>query len=156
MNYPCGCPDCKEERKALRIQVGRKVCFGFLLSFFVLAIFFLLSSTVHASQISEDKAVRILVGEAANQGEIGMICVAEVLRKKGSTQGFYGLNAKHSHKEPAWVWAQARKAWASSLHTNYTQGANHFENIKAFGCPSWAKNCVQTFKYKDHVFYKEA
>lgn len=107
------------------------------------------------AEVTDSQAVQILVGEASNQGLKGMICVAEVLRTRNSVKGFYGLKAKHSHKEPEWVWAQARKAWEMSASTNYTRKANHFENIQAFGCPSWVKNCVETFRYKDHVFFKE-
>lgn len=107
------------------------------------------------AEVTDEQAVKILVGEASNQGLKGMICVAEVLRTRNSVNGFYGLNAKHSHKEPAWVWAQARKAWEMSANTHYTQGADHFENILAFGKPCWVKNCVETFRYGAHVFYKE-
>lgn len=109
----------------------------------------------HAA-VNESDAIKILVGEASNQGFKGMVCVAEVLRTRGSIKGFYGLNAKHSSREPKWVWEQARKAWLASAKTNYTKGANHFENIVAFGCPTWVKSCVETFRHKDHVFYREA
>lgn len=107
-----------------------------------------------SAEIPQDKAVHILVGEAANQGFIGMVCVGEVLRHKGSTRGFYGLNAKHSAHEPKWVWNMAKKAWLASKTTNYTKYADHFENLK-LDTPYWVKNCIKTFQWKDHIFYKE-
>lgn len=112
-----------------------------------------ISRPVHA--FTDEQAIRTLIGEASNQGMIGMVCVAEVLRHKGSLKGFYGYKSKHVDHEPAYVWKMARKAWELSKSTNYTKGADHFENIKAFGCPSWVKNCIETFRHKDHVFYKE-
>lgn len=108
-----------------------------------------------ASEIPQDKAIKVLVGEASNQGYKGMICVAEVLRHRGSIKGFYGYSASHSSKEPRWVWLQAKRAWLASFHTNYTHYADHFENVHAFGCPYWVSRCIETFRWKDHVFYKE-
>jgi hypothetical protein len=111
--------------------------------------------TAHAAEIPEEVAVRVLIGEAGNQGEVGMIAVAEVLRKRGSTKGFYGLKADHVDRQPAWVWDLARKAWRKSASTNYTNGATHFENVKAFGTPYWAKKMDVVFIHRDHTFYIE-
>jgi hypothetical protein len=33
-------------------------------------------------------------------------------------------------------------------------GADHWENVEAFGMPCWAKNCIETFRHRDHVFFK--
>ena len=52
--------------------------------------FFLLALTLPvaaAKEIPETMAVRVLIGEAANQGLKGMICVGEVLRRRGSVNG---------------------------------------------------------------------
>jgi hypothetical protein len=111
--------------------------------------------TANAAEIPEEVAVRVLIGEAGNQGEVGMIAVAEVLRKRGSTKGFYGLKAAHVDRQPAWVWDLARKAWRKSASTNYTKGATHFENVKAFGTPYWAKKMDVVFIHRDHTFYIE-
>ncbi len=107
------------------------------------------------SEIPVELAISTIVGEASNQGLIGMTAVAEVIRHKGSLRGFYGLHAKHSAHEPKWVWLQAKKAWYASKTSRYTKYADHFENIHAFGCPYWVKNCIETFRYRDHIFYKE-
>lgn len=123
-------------------------------SMLVLALCFIFGcSPAHA--YTEQEAIKTIVGEASNQGLIGMTAVAEVIRHKGSLRGFYGLHASHSAHEPKWVWLQAKKAWYASKTTNLTKYSDHFENIHAFGCPYWVKNCVLTFEYRDHKFYKE-
>lgn len=104
--------------------------------------------------ISSDVARRILVGEAADQGLKGMTCVGEVLRKRGNIRGFHGYNAKHVKRTPASVWQQAAHAWERSAYTNFTNGADHFENVRRFGQPRWAKSFTKTYEYKDHIFYK--
>lgn len=108
-----------------------------------------------AEAYTDQQAVQTIVGEASNQGFKGMVCVGEVIRHNSSLNGFYGLKAMNHRHEPVWVWKQARKAWQASLKSNYTGGANHFENITAFGEPYWVKRCKLTFIYKDHKFYRE-
>ena len=110
--------------------------------------------TAQAS-ITEAQAVRILIGEASNQGARGMQAVAEVLRRRGSIKGFYGLKAKHVDRQPKWVWAQAKKAWEQSRTSNLTNGATLFENEEAFGKPYWAKKLKPVAKIGSHVFYAE-
>lgn len=123
----------------------------------VLAVILILcAGMAQAGEITEDVAVRVLIGEAGNQGEHGMICVAEVLRQRGSTKGFYGLKAKHVDSQPAWVWEQARRAWRKSATTHFTSQATHFENIESFGVPSWARGMRIVYKYKAHTFYKKS
>ena len=112
-------------------------------------------STVHAESIPNDIAMRIIVGEGADQGLKGMICIGEVLRVRASIKGFYGYKSNWVNSEPKSIWEMAAKAWDNSRYTNYTNGADHFENIHKFGSPWWVKYCVKTFEYKDHVFYKE-
>jgi len=110
----------------------------------------------YADKIPSQVAVRIIVNEGADQGLKGMICIGEVLRLRGSVKGFYGYRSNRMKAQSALVWKTAAKAWILSLHTNYTNGADHFENIHSFGKPWWAKYCVKTYEYKDHVFYKES
>jgi hypothetical protein len=109
----------------------------------------------YAQNIPQNAAVRIIVSEAADQGLKGMICVAEVLRHRGSIKGFYGDKSNNVNHQPPSAWKMAAKAWALSTRTNFTKGADHFENVRRFGEPWWAKHCVKTYEYKDHVFYKE-
>ena len=122
--------------------------FGFILVFTFIP-------TAHAQRIPYDVAVRIIVSEGADQGLKGMTCIGEVLRHRASVAGFHSYKSNWIKKEPKSVWEMAEKAWERSAHTNYTKGADHFENIRRFGVPWWAKYCVKTYEYKDHVFYKE-
>ncbi len=122
---------------------------------FCFIILFLFISNAYAQAVPQDVAVRIIVGEAADQGLKGMICVGEVLRHRASIKGFYGYQSNRMRHEPKSVWDMADKAWKISASTNYTKGADHFENIHRFGLPWWAQYCVKTYAYKDHTFYKE-
>lgn len=105
------------------------------------------------ASITEAQAVRIAIGEASGEGLRGMQAVCEVLRRRGSVKGFYGLNAPHVDKQPKWVWAQARKAWASSRSSNLTNGATHFEGT-AFKTPYWAKGLRPVAVIGKQRFYK--
>jgi hypothetical protein len=116
---------------------------------------FLFISKVYAHEIPKDIAVRIIVSEAADQGLRGMICVGEVIRHRGSIKGFYAYRSDRIDHQPKSVWNMAAKAWDLSAGTNYTNGADHFENVHRFGQPRWARDCVETYEYKDHVFYRE-
>lgn len=107
------------------------------------------------ADVPRNAAIRVIVSEAADQDLKGMVCVGEVLRRRGSIKGFYGYRTNRPDKQPKAVWDMAAQAWDISANTNYTKGADHFENVRAFGEPWWAKYCVRTLVYKDHVFYKE-
>jgi len=122
---------------------------------FYFLILFLFIPKVYAQAIPEDVAARIIVSEAADQGLKGMVCVGEVLRHRAGTKGFYGYRSNHTDHQPRSVWEMADRAWEISASTNYTKGADHFENIRRFGTPWWVRYCVKTYEYKDHVFFKE-
>ena len=131
------------------MKINRILVLGALFTFFSFC------SNAYAGPVSDQDAIRIIVGEAGGQGLKGMICVGEVLRNRGSTKGFYGATRLNLSKQPASAWKTAAKAWELSKHTNYTKGANHFENVRSFGVPRWAKDCIKTYEYRGHVFYKE-
>ena len=141
------------------IVINTKKIIGVAIFYLCLFFVFFESTTFatmkHKNQISDNVAVKILVGEAANQDLKGMICVGEVIRHRNSVKGFCGYKSKHIMTEPKAIWKMAENAWELSAHTNYTKGADHFENIHEFGIPWWAKDCVKMYEYKDHVFYKE-
>lgn len=128
----------------------------FIKSFMMTCICISIFSTQASCAVSESQAVKTLIGEASNQGLDGMTAVAEVLRRRGSTQGFYGARRERFiSSQPKWVHDQARKAWKLSKHSNLTKGATHFENVKAFGVPSWASKMKKVAVIKDHTFYRE-
>lgn len=114
-----------------------------------------IASCSHAYAYTDHEAIQTLIGEASNQGYIGMVAVGEVIRQRGSLKGFYGFKNVQQRRISTAESRLALKAWIASKHTNLTHHADHFENIHAFGCPYWVKDCVKTFTYRDHVFYKE-
>ena len=124
----------------------------------VLVISFLFSVPAQAQlqpAIDNDLAVRAIIGEASNQGYIGMEAIASGIRNRGHLRGVLGTNAPHVDSEPTWVWKMAKKAWYASK-TKRLHSGTHWENIKAFGKPYWAENMVEVARIWDHVFYKEA
>jgi len=110
---------------------------------------------VKANQISDEDLARAIVGEASNQGYNGMLAVACAIRNRGTLKGVYGFTSSLPNREPKWVWDLAKKAVKNSLKEDPTKGATHWENITSFGEPYWAKAMVETYKIKDHIFYKE-
>lgn len=106
------------------------------------------------AEIPESQAIRAIIGESSNQGYVGMLAVAEAIRNRGHLKGVYGLKSPHVDNEPQWVFNLAKKAWGESKTTNLVKGADHWENIKAFGVPPWAKTMTKTVTIKDHAFYK--
>jgi hypothetical protein len=106
------------------------------------------------AEISNDKAVRAIVGEAANQGRCGMLAVAGAIRNRGTLRGVYGVKNPIADKQPAYVWQRAREAWAMSATNDITRGATHWENTKAFGKPYWASSLTITTNIGCHTFYR--
>lgn len=118
-----------------------------------------MSGEAQAAGVNDDKAVLAIIGEAEDQGYDGMKAVACAIRNRGTLRGVYGLNAprvkKHLYSQG--IEAKAIIAWRNSADTEeclFIGGADHWENIKAFGKPKWAGKMVETYHYKDHVFYR--
>lgn len=106
------------------------------------------------AEIPDEVGVRCIIGEASNQGYAGLEACADALQNRDTIKGVYGCNAKHIDQEPAWVWDMAERAWEAAKYENPTNGADHWENIKAFGEPSWAKSMTKTICVKDQCFYR--
>lgn len=107
--------------------------------------------------ITQIKAIQAIVGEAENQGYKGMLAVACALRNRGTLKGVYGYRnvQKRWTKLSSKIKQIAEIAWVNSDKNDVTNGATHWENIRAFGKPCWVSRCIETFRYKDHVFYRE-
>ena len=85
-----------------------------------------------------------------------MYAVACAIRNRGTLRGVYGLKSPHADKQPARIWEQARSAWVkSATGPDTTFGATHWENVKAFGKPRWAKHMKATVVIRDHTFFKQ-
>jgi hypothetical protein len=80
--------------------------------------------------------VQAIVGEAANQSEDTMVCIAHALRNRGTLKGVYGYKAAHIWSESDGTWRKAWIAWyLSGLEKNDpVHGAKNFGAYK-----EWAR-----------------
>jgi len=115
------------------------------------------SKPAHAYSFSDSDAIKAIIGEAEDQGYRGMLAVACAIRNRGTLKGVYGLRSARvrNYEFSRQTHKMAFLAWAESEKVDITNGATHWENIKAFGTPCWVKKCIEVFRHKDHVFYKE-
>lgn len=160
LDYPCeSCSMCENESIEKEIAKAdwwekfqiRALCF------LACVVILLINGcrTAHA-EVPETQAVLAIIGEAENQGYEGMLAVACAIRNRGTLKGVYGLKAprvvqkKYSPK----TYAKALTAWRKSVDCDVTKGADHWENVKAFGKPKWAKTMKLTYVCKDHEFYR--
>lgn len=118
-------------------------------------LFFIMVFPQTAFAVTEEEAVRCIMGEARGESFEGKVAVGEIIRRRGSTEGLYGCKAKF--KEPKRVWDEARRAWRLSERTKTTKDATLFENTKAFGFPKkWNRKKVQfVTKIDNHDFFKK-
>jgi hypothetical protein len=106
---------------------------------------------------------KVLLAEAASEGEQGMYAVACVIRNRGGDlRGFCGSRRKgldgfcerQGRKYISLAQAIEKRVFEEQA-PDITNGATHFENTKAFGIPSWAKTMIVTARIKAHTFYRE-
>lgn len=106
-----------------------------------------------------------ILGEAANQGEKGLYAVACVYRnrlEKGMPLGCVALKRKDLDafvKKQGVAYELIAKRIIHEVFINQsldvTNATTHYENVKAFGWPRWAKDMIITCKIGDHVFFRE-
>lgn len=128
--------------------------------YLVLIILFLMPiKATYGQEIPAQRATLAIIGEAENQKAQGMLSVACAIRNRKTLKGVYGEKNPRvlKRKYSAQTYKQAQEAWTKSAipaQCEFIKGADHWENINAFGLPSWAKTMVKTYEYKDHVFYR--
>jgi spore germination cell wall hydrolase CwlJ-like protein len=94
---------------------------------------------VQTVTLSNTLAVRAIIGEAAGEPFETKLAIAGALRNRGSLAGVRGLrNSKMIDVQPAWVWADARRAWSESATNDLSQGGTYFESTN-FTTPFWAR-----------------
>lgn len=109
---------------------------------------------------TDSQAIAAIIGEAENQPLEGMVAVGEVIRKRGSLKGIYGVSAPRVVKKlySAKTLADATRAWQMSKTSNLTDGADGWGNasdIRIFKTQKWFKKCRVTKKIGDHYFWKQ-
>ena len=122
----------------------------------------------HSSRqdVSSDKVINAIVGEASNQGYQGMLAIACAIRNRMKDsyyrnrplQGVYGKNASHNSSESPRIWEEAKKAWADSASKDITGGAIIWGNdsdIQTFRTQEWFNNVEQTVKIGAHTFFRK-
>src|SRR3990167_6083981 len=113
-------------------QLGR-VTLAFMIAYLLTGIILI---AVCKAEIDDETAVNCIIGEAANQGELGMYAVASGLLNRGTIKGVYGCRAKHVFKEPKYVWDMAKQALFRAKVQRLHPGT-HWEAIQTFGTPYW-------------------
>lgn len=113
-----------------------------------------------AQEVDWVKVEQTLVAEAASEGYLGMLGVAEVMRERGwSLRPFCASRrkdlAQFVARQGAKVRQQAHQAVeAAKAGSRTVKGSTHYENIEAFGVPSWAKGQPVVAKVGHHTFYR--
>ena len=119
---------------------------------------------VYAEKISHPKYLyKGIIGEAVGEGYAGMYAVACVYRnrlRKGMPLGCVAFKRgdldrfveKQGKKYKEMVAIIVRKVFSENSPDS-TNGATHYENIRAFGFPYWAKDMKTTIKIGNHTFF---
>jgi spore germination cell wall hydrolase CwlJ-like protein len=102
--------------------------------------------------ITEEQAIKTIMGEARGEPYKGQVAVAEVLRRRNSLVGFYGYRSNFTPTQKEID--TARRAWKESIRSNYSMEATHFEGDR-FKTPSWAKGMKEVAHIGHQRFFKE-
>ena len=112
-----------------------------------------------------------LLGEAVGDGHASMVAICHVYKNRinrGMRLGCVALKRRDIDKFIAEQTAYGRRIGRDYIKEakdivrgvfngkikDPTRGADHYENIKAFGTPYWAKTMIVTAKIKSHTFYR--
>ena len=116
------------------------------------------------TELSDETIIRGIIGEAIGEPIGGIIAVAWVLRNRldvGMSVGFCALDREDlDHfisRQPQWKKGLTEDIWnevKDGRITDPTRGALYFENINAFGLPSWIEQVKLTVLIGNHRFYK--
>lgn len=143
------CPNCYKDLPV-----------SYLVMFLITTLFLILITVgiCHAETIPKftiDNIILSIIGESEGECFEGKIAVAEVIRRRGSLKGVYGINAprvkKHLYSKE--TYDLCLKAWLESRFTNYSCLATHWEG-SSFKIPYWAKDMKVTARIGNQIFYK--
>lgn len=111
----------------------------------------------------------VLVAEAGGEGWQGLRAVHETICNRAKLKGWSKTRVvmqKWQYSclnriKPDTLIARAQKhdAWEAALKVvtsrvgDLTKGATHYDNVRRFGMPAWAKDARLTVTIKNHMFY---
>lgn len=105
--------------------------------------------------IDSERAVQAIIGEAAGQSLSEKVAIASAIRNRGTLDGIRGLhNQGMIQSQPAWVWRDARTAWARSATNDVAHGGTFWESNN-FNRPAWSVGMTQTAKVGCFTFWKK-
>ena len=129
-----------------------------------LIIFLLAFSVVRGADYSDEQIIKCIISEAIGESEQGQIAVAYVFKTrsdKGLSLGSCGYKRKDIDKfiarQPKSKVERVKFLWnlvKQNKLVNPVPDCTHFENIRAFGVPSWAKEMIEVKTIGNHTFYK--
>ena len=113
---------------------------------------------------SDQTIVRGIIGEAIGESELGIVAVAWVIRNRmeaGMSLGLCSLNRKNLDifiaRQPQWKKDLVKRVWRDVKNGDLpdpVSGALYFDNVNAFGFPSWIDQVVFIRTIGNHRFYK--
>lgn len=79
-------------------------------------------------EMTDENAIKTIIGEAENQGKDGMRAVASTIRNRKTLRGAYGINALRvvNKKYSKATYEQAKQAWEESKSKDFSGGSNHW------------------------------
>ena len=109
---------------------------------------------LRCAAIDDQRAVEAIIGEAAGQTITEKLAVAGAIRNRGTLDGVRGRhNMGMVSRQPAWVWTDARTAWAQSATNDLSNGATHWESDN-FNRPAWSVGMTLTAHVGKFKFYR--
>jgi len=112
------------------------------------------SGVVWGADFTDLQAIRCIIGEAEDQGYIGMVAIGEAIRNRGHLKGVYGCTSVRLLSVGDWLVDQASEAWRDSETSNLVKGADHWHSDREKPV-WWEKYGTLTAKIGNHKFYKE-
>lgn len=117
------------------------------------------------AEVSQEKLLRAVLGEAEGEPYLGKVALAQAIHNRGSLVGVYGYKA--ISKRLGAYYRGSRRLSDNTVEStlkalkqaktgpDLTKGSDHWENIKAFGVPYWAKGKTPAVVIGSHAFYND-